>query len=355
MGLKILHSADWHLDSPFAGYSEEQRAFLKQEQRKIPGKVADLCRREGCDMVLLAGDIFDGEATRESLETLKKALRLCGVPVFIAPGNHDYCTAGSPWLEETWPENVHIFTGGLEAVVIPMLDCRVYGAGYQSMDCGPLLQDFRAEGDEKYCVAVLHGDPTQKNSPYCPITGGQVRDSSLDYLALGHIHKAGAFRAGSTLCAWPGCPMGRGWDETGEKGVCIVTLGDIADIRAVSLDTLRFHEMDVDIGEDAADALEKVLPAAGSQDFYRITLTGCGEVDTADLKRKLTAFPNLELRDKTEPPLDIWADAGEDTLEGVYFHMLREAMENAKPEVQEQIQLAAEISRKLLNGREVIL
>ena len=38
MGLKILHSADWHLDSPFAGFTEEQRQLLKEEQRRIPGK-----------------------------------------------------------------------------------------------------------------------------------------------------------------------------------------------------------------------------------------------------------------------------------------------------------------------------
>ena len=35
MGLKILHSADWHLDSPFAGFTEQQRQFLKEEQKLI--------------------------------------------------------------------------------------------------------------------------------------------------------------------------------------------------------------------------------------------------------------------------------------------------------------------------------
>lgn len=354
MGLKILHSADWHLDSPFAGFTEAQRALLKQEQRKIPGKITELCRRENCDMMLLAGDLFDGEVSRETLDGVKMALEACGVPVLISPGNHDFCGPGSPWLEETWPKNVFIFTGGLESVTIQGLDCRIYGAGYQSMDCPTLLEDFQADGDETYCVAVLHGDPTQKNSPYNPITAGQVRVSGLDYLALGHVHKAGAFRSGSTLCAWPGCPMGRGWDETGEKGVCIVTLGDEPDIQAVSLDTLRFTQMNVDIGADAAAALEAALPGAGNQDFYRVNLTGCGQVDLGELQKKFSGFPNLELRDKTEPPLDIWADAGEDTLEGVYFHMLRKAMER-DPENAQRIQLAAEISRKLLTGREVIL
>ena len=354
MGLKILHSADWHLDSPFAGFPEAQRAFLKREQRKIPGKIADLCRSEDCDLVLLAGDLFDGDATRETLDLVKAELKHCGVPVLISPGNHDFCVPGSPWLEESWPENVFVFTGELESVTIQGLDCRVYGAGYQSFDSPGLLADFRAEGQERYRVAVLHGDPTQKNSPYSPITTAQVKNSGLDYLALGHIHAAGAFQAGKTLCAWPGCPMGRGWDETGEKGVCIVTLSDTAEIEAVGLDTLRFHELEVDIGEDAALALEDALPAAGSKDFYRVTLVGTGKVDLPALKGGLGAFPHLQLRDKTEEFADIWPDAEEDTLEGIYFQMLRRAMDS-DPAAAKHVQLAAEISRKLLRGKEVTL
>lgn len=354
MGLKILHSADWHLDSPFAGFREDQRQLLKEEQRKIPGKIADLCRRENCDLVLLAGDIFDCDASRETLDLLKRELKRCGVPVLIAPGNHDFCVPGSCWLEESWPENVYVFTGGLESVTIQDLNCRIYGAGYQSMDCPALLEGFKAEGDETYCLAVLHGDPTQKNSSYNPITAAQVRLSSLDYLALGHVHKAGAFRSGATLCAWPGCPMGRGWDETGEKGVCIVTIGQETDIQAVSLDTLCFYDLQVDVSDDALAAVESVLPVLGSQDFYRITLTGFGKVDMADLKRKLSRFPNLELRDRTEPPMDVWGAAGEDTLEGLYFGMLRKTLER-EPEKEKTVQLAAEISRKLLLGKEVTL
>ena len=350
MGLKILHSADWHLDAAFVSFTQEQRQHLRRAQGQIPGKIADLCRREGCDLVLLSGDLFDGAATRESVELVFAALKSCAVPVFISPGNHDFCSDGSPWLEENWPENVHIFTGGLESVALPELDCRIYGAGYRSMDCPGLLENFHAQGAEKYQIGVLHGDPTVSNSPYCPITAAQVRNSGLDYLALGHIHKAGSFRAGATLCAWPGCPMGRGWDETGEKGVCIVTLEDTAELRSVSLDTIRFFEETLDIGTDAAAALERLLPGAGNENFYRITLTGAGAVDAEQLKRQFGAFPNLELRDLTEEPVDLWADAGEDTLRGVYFRLLQEISREDPNAV-----LAAEISRKLLEGREVRL
>ena len=64
---------------------------------------------------------------------------------------------------------------------------------------------------------------------------------------------------------------------------------------------------------------------------------------------------HLELRDLREAPVDIWATADADTLEGTYFRILREMMENADDDDKERIRLAAEISRKILLGREVTL
>lgn len=354
MGLKILHSADWHLDSPFTGFSQRQRAALQARQRSLPGKIADLCRKEGCDLVLLAGDLFDGKATRDTLDLLKAALSDCGVPVFITPGNHDYCGPGSPWLEETWPENVHIFTGSLESVAIDALNCRIYGAGYRSMDCPGLLENFRLQGDEPYQIAVLHGDAVTPTSPYCPITAAQVKQSGLAYIALGHVHKAGAFRSGATLCAWPGPPMGRGWDECGEKGVLILEIHDEINLRTVCLDTVRFEEISVDIGTDPEAAVAAVLPAGGEAHFYRITLTGTGLADLPALQRRFASYENLEFRDRTQPPLDLWADAGADTLEGTFFRFLKEGMD-LNPQHADLFRQAAEISRKLLDGREVTL
>ena len=210
MGLRLLHSADWHLDSPFSSLPGEAREVLRLAQRGIPGLLGQLIRQEGCDLALLAGDLFDGKPSRETVEALKRELGRWGVPVCIAPGNHDFCGGDSPWLTESWPENVHIFTGGMDYVDFPALNCRVYGGGYRSMDCPPLLAGFRAEGDARWCVGVLHGDAMNLASPYCPVTAAQVRESGLDYLALGHIHAAGSFRAGESLSAWPGCCMGLG-------------------------------------------------------------------------------------------------------------------------------------------------
>ena len=352
MGLKILHSADWHMDSPFTGFDPDRQAYLKAEQRKIPGRIAELCRRENCDLVLLSGDIFDSPTCRDSAEIVRNALRDCGVPVLIAPGNHDYLTSGSPWLELSWPENVFIFPVGLQSVSLPELDCKIYGAGYRSMDCKPLLENFRAEGPEQYKIAVLHGDPMRLNSPYCPVTAAQIRDSGLDYLALGHIHKCGTFRAKHSLCGWPGAPMGRGFDETREKGVYIVELGEKRDCRFVALDTPRFYELEVDTDHQKP---EQLLPAVDRGDFYRVTLTGYAGEDPEALKACFGHLRNLEIIDNRVLRPDPWDRAGEDTLEGIYFRLLKSKLEEGDAETRAVIQLAAELSRDILDGREVAL
>jgi len=347
--IKILHSADWHLDSPL-GFSDEK---LRTLLHSVPKRIAAACRQEQCDMVLLAGDLFDGPYANDTYRQLYDALEEMAVPVFISPGNHDFVGTDSPWLREVWPENVHIFTHpAIEAYDVPGLDCCVYGAGYIGMDCPGLLQDFFPTHTEKYAVGVLHGDPAQVTSPYCPVTAAQVSQSGLHYLALGHIHKAGSFRAGKTLCGWPGCPMGRGYDESGDKGYCIVTLDESADVRFVSLGLPRFFDLEV----APEQSLEALLPPVGNEDHYRITFVGSREApDLVALKSRYSRFPNLVLRDRTTPPLDIWGTAGEDTFEGIYFKLLHDALEQAEPEDAEQIRLAAEISRKLLEGQEVEL
>ncbi len=355
--MKILHAADLHLDSPISGRSEGATTRLRSALRAVPEQIAALCKRESCDLLLLSGDVFDGPCTAESLQALKRALTEVKVPVFIAPGNHDFCVPNSPWLRETWPENVHIFTRpDIESVTLEDLDCRIYGAGFTSMDCGPLLENFHIEGEERYHIAVLHGDPVQQNSPYNPVTQAQAAASGLDYLALGHVHKSGQFRAGGTLCAWPGCPMGRGFDELEEKGVLLVTLEDNASVRFFPLDTPRFYELEAPVRSTARDAISELLPAVGNENFYRITLTGaCEPLDLPALTADFSQFSNLELRDKTRLPVDLWASIGSDSLEGVYFGMLKETAEGQDEDSQRIALLAAKISRTILDGGEVEL
>ena len=343
--IKILHSGDWHLDSPLQGRSPEQASSLRRELLKIPGKLAALCKEENCDLVLLSGDLFDGAYTQATYRVAYDALADMGVPVFISPGNHDYISPDSPYEKEIWPENVHIFKNQ-QVQWVDLSGLRVYGAGFQSMDCPALLGSLQAEG---YAIGVFHGDPTQVNSPYNPVTKAQVAATGLRYLALGHVHKGDSFNAGDTLCAWPGCPMGRGWDEQGEKGALIVTLAEDVQLKFVPLGMPRFFDLAV----DAAQGMASVLPGLANEDFYRVTLTGEAEsVDLEALRAEFAAFPNLELRDQTRRPIDIWKAIGEDTFEGMYFGLLKEKLQGEEEEI---ALLAAKLSRQLLDGEEVEL
>ena len=53
--------------------------------------------------------------------------------------------------------------------------------------------------------------------------------------------------------------------------------------------------------------------------------------------------------------MDVWGTAGEDTLEGMYFKLLHDALEAGDEDTQRQIRLAAQISRQILDNQEVVL
>ena len=344
--MKLLHSADWHLGAPLQGQDTQA---LRSDLAALPEVIVDLALAEGCQLMLLAGDLFDGAPTAADLAAVQRALARANMPVFIAPGNHD---PASLWPREGWPENVHIFRSAtVESIALPQLSCRVFGAAFTSGHSSPLLEGFRAEGSERYALGLFHGDPTQADSPYNPISRSQVLESGLDYLALGHIHKVDSFRAGETLCAWPGCAMGKGFDETGEKGALIVECEGVCNARFVPLALPRFYSLTLSATEDAYSALCAALPAGSSRDHYRVTLVGeSAPLDIDALTARFPQLPNLQLRDQTTPPLPLWEGSGEDTLEGLYFSLLQQT--DAPEAIRQQ---AARISRQILLGQEVAL
>ena len=355
--IRILHTADWHIDAPLRHFTDHQRRELRASLLETPGKIADLCLREGCDLVLLAGDVFDGPYSREGYEAVFRALERMEVPVFITPGNHDPYREASPWSRERWPENVYIFKRNeLSSFSIRELDCKVYGAAFTAAQCPGLLEDFRAECTERHALLVLHADPLNPDSPYCPVTAAQLRDSGVDYAALGHIHAMGSFEAGAGLCVWPGCPMGRGFDETGVKGVCIAELDETASVRFVPLDGPRFLEHTAAAMGDPAAAITNLLPPGGSRDHIRIRLTGEIPAGATDgLSLRFADWPNLTILDETTVLGDIWDNAEDDTLTGLFFRTLRDGAREADPETARELELAARIGRKILAGREVEL
>ena len=116
----------------------------------------------------------------------------------------------------------------------------------------------------------------------------------------------------------------------------------------------RFFTESVDISGGWEEALKAVLPASQTQDFYRVTLTGRGAADWETIGKTFAYIQNLEFRDRTRPQEDLWSWAGEDSFRGTYFGLLKARLEQT-PEDREAVSLAAELSRKILEGEEVAL
>ena len=362
--LKILHAADLHLDSPFDGLSDSRAVKRRQEQRELLKRLSELAVAEQVQLVLLPGDLFDSDsAFTETAEELVKALGSIPVPVIISPGNHDHYSDSSPYAKLEFPKNVHIFRKNeLECVIIPHLSLRVWGAAFTSNVSVGLLDGFRVEKSEGVTdILCIHGELAAE-SRYAPFTEAQLAASGMDYAAFGHIHTAsGLKKAGSTYYAWPGCPEGRGFDETGEKYVFCVELEDgECTLRPVCIAERKYEILRVDIsGGEALDAVRAVLPENTEKDIYRIIL--CGETAEAPDMNALRvsledSFFALSLRDETRLRRDIWERAGEDSLRGQFLARLRAAFDNAADDRErERITQAARWGLAALDRREEVV
>lgn len=356
--IRILHAADFHLDSPFSSLSPEQAAERRAEQRALLTELFEAANHRQCDLVLLSGDIFDSEnVCPDSVDALRRAMSLCTAQIFIAPGNHDYLADGSVYLTGSWPENVHIFRSGrIEAVSLPALGCRVFGAGFTGKAQTPLLTGFRAPEDGLVNLMVLHGDALNADSPYNPISRADIAASGLHYLALGHIHAAsGLLRAGGCFYAWPGCLMGRGFDETGQKGALVLEVSQ-NDCQAefLPIGSRKYEILRIDAGQDAADAIERALSSHTQNDSYRIILTGeAAPFRPAELYARFASrFFSLSIRDETVPARDLWEGMQEDTLRGHFLRTLRLQYDAADKKGKALIALAARYGTAAMDGRE---
>ena len=341
--LKVLHAADFHLDTPFEGLPEEKTKLRRTEQRMLLLSLAELARNERVDLMLLPGDIVDGEKVfYETESALMRAFGSVACPVVIAPGNHDCYTPKSIYSRISLPDNVFVFRKNeIECLEFDDLGVRVFGAAFTDRYSRPLLEGFHAERyPGTLNLLCLHGEVDVKESRYDPITLKQLEESGIDYAALGHIHKGSGLRqAGDTYYSWPGCPEGRGFDETGERFVNIVEIDRESrevTVRNVSIARRRYEILNVDIsGAEPLLAIHSMLPDDTQSDIYRIVLTGKTDSspDAAMLKNSLEGlFFHLQIRDETRLREDIWEKAGNDTLRGIFLAKLKAAFDMAADE-----------------------
>ena len=194
--LRVLHTADLHLDGDAYGRADELDAHRARE-RRVFQQVIDRALADQVDLVLIAGDLFDhNRVSDDSVAFVRAELARLFMPVVILPGNHD-C------LETNGVHERHDFSKGArhvrvirkldgELVDFPELDAVVWGRGMaEHVPSFQPLAHVPTKTAGRWCIAMGHGfyyDERQRPERSSPIFADEIRDTGWDYLALGHHH-----------------------------------------------------------------------------------------------------------------------------------------------------------------------
>lgn len=272
MPFRFVHTADLHLDSPLRSLSLRDPALAEligDASRRALSAIVDLCLEERVDALLIAGDLYDGEQT--SMKTARflaremERLHAGGVRVFKIRGNHDAMSRIT--AELTLPPNVHVFGGRAEIVRLPKgaLEVAVHGVSFAKPQAPEsLLPKFKPALADTANIGLLHtslaGAPG--HDVYAPTSVAELRATRFSYWALGHVHGRAAHGDAGGRVVMPGMPQGRDVNESGPKGVTLVTIRDDRTVeieeRIVSL--AEFSRVSVDLTgiEDWREAIERI-------------------------------------------------------------------------------------------------
>ena len=272
--MRVLHTSDWHLGHTLRG--EVSREY---EHAAFLGWLLETCVREAADALVITGDVFDSATPPASAERmwfeLLAAVRRArpAMDVIAIAGNHDSPArlgAASSVLREL---GVHVIGGlprlgdgglDLDRILIPIAGGRGLVAAVPFLrpidipgdgrgDGGDPLGDIygevlagaraRRRPDQALIVTghlYVAGADTQYLSERRVSIGGQesaplrLFPDDIDYVALGHIHRAQ--RVGRDSIRYAGAPLPLSLDEANYKSQIVAidfAGGRIRDLRAL--------------------------------------------------------------------------------------------------------------------------
>lgn len=359
--VRILHTADWHLgkENSYLGNLSNSR---KYEIPVTVKKILSVCEDENVDILLIAGDIFESNRVdSDIIDSVFDSLgQLTRAKVVIALGNHDPLTADSPFKNRTLAPNVFVLPENDSVIDFSELNCRVYGSSFGNVyKTGSERFFITPPDDEKINLMVLHGETkSDLSSQYCSVTKDFIKNSKMDYIALGHNHKRSEImKLENTYFAYSGCPEGQGFDEDGLKGVY---LGDIsksqANLNFVPTAKRTHYQIDVDLGKDIPylEAVMNAIKEASSNyanDLFRITLIGALNPDeiinTDDLIAQISPQVYfLRVKDRTQIKVDLQLLAKENSLKGHFVQQMLSMMEKCTDSERELYENALQIGLK---------
>ncbi|MBE6707345.1 MAG: DNA repair exonuclease [Ruminococcaceae bacterium] len=310
--MKFLHTADLHLDSAFCRSAQSDAAARRHAQRETLKRIFALAKSEGCDMVLIAGDLFDGSFIfPETKDLCIKLFEDFGAPVVIAPGNHDPFLPSSFYAMAKLPENVRVFTSqSLEQIDFSELHTTVAGYAFTSaaLPSSPLASAGPAPHEDIY-ILCAHADLDAPTSRYAPLLTSDIQRYGFDYAALGHVHNPTNVSEYIRYC---GFPEGRSFDELGDGYVLTVEISPdappIVTSHKISNERYLWQEVSLDGVSSEADArriIEDTLTTVSNEPTHlRLDVVGTLSEDVLpNLSTLEVAYADrllsLELRDNT--------------------------------------------------------
>ena len=284
--MKLVLFSDLHLESAFswtAGTPEATRT-RRQALRDTLQNIVSLVAEAKADALLCGGDLYEHDRfTPDTAAFLKSAFeQVHPVPVFIAPGNHDWYGPQSLYRRVDWSPNVHVFdTSRLQPVEL-YDGLTLWGAAHLAPANTPgFLEDFKVDREGVH-LALFHGSerswfPEQGagKAPHAPFDTDQIESSGLDHAFLGHYHTPRDHQR----FTYPGNPDPLTFGEDGDRGAVIASVQGDGTIqrKRVYVAVTQIHDLSIDVTgstsqQDVRNRLEEALK--GLSGFARVTLTG---------------------------------------------------------------------------------
>lgn len=319
--MKIIHTADIHLGSKMDSRLPRKIADeRKRELRNTFRRMVDYAAENGVSVILLCGDIFDSDRPYKKDKDFFYGVvqDTPGIDFLYLRGNHD--TEGA--MPEELPENLKLFSDTWTYYTygdVTVAGVEIGEGNRASYEAGLVLDK------DKLNIAMLHGQVGDG----ADIRIKRLRDKNIDYLALGHVHKymEGRIDARGSY-AYCGCPEGRGFDETGERGFILLDIENRRIARRFipfAARTIREERVDVSGCETAYQAYTAVRGSVGfrKEDICRIYLTGEVDYDidglAADVEKYLEGSCCLcSVKDKTRRKIDVEAFKKDLSLRGEF-------------------------------------
>lgn len=278
--MKIIHFADLHIGSKFERMPDDIKTELNTKLRNAFAKIIDYAKVNNITTILMAGDIFDKNSVlMKDKKFFYDLIKVNSeIDFYYIKGNHDSLSKYNDVID-----NLHTFDG-----IKSYLKGNVRIIGYELADNNSSLYNVSPFTTDKYNIMMLHGDiKNQKDNNYIDLK--KLQNKNVNYFALGHIHKREDGKVGDSKYAYPGCVLGRGFDEVGEKGFLVLDT-ETNTTTFYEFSDISFEHIDIQVnGLNEAELKKEISALLGSTKHSYITeirLTGKSdiEIDIDDLE-----------------------------------------------------------------------